>query len=142
MGHPGRNRLDGPCCQVDRNDGGTGIRFELEIDRAVVDLEPPPPAIGGSVSAPQGVRQRVLIPGACTSEHNEVLGKLGAIAEWAVDRRSHLAGAPVGVEDPWSWLEGRTVTDVLIVKAGQLRHPIALAVGVEPDDRPDHSSIR
>lgn len=114
------------------------VRFELEVDRAVVDPEPTPPPLWGAVGAQQAGGQGVLVPGSGLSEDGQILGKLGAIAERAFDGRTDVSGATVCVEHPCSILERRLVADVLAVVAGKVRYPISVAVDGEVDDGSDH----
>lgn len=117
------------------------LGFELEVDLTFDDVQSPPPPARGSVGALETVGKRVLVPGAGLPDETEAVREFGTVAERTVDGGPHAAGPSVGVEHPWSRLERGSVTDVLVVEARQLRHPVTVAVGVETDNRADHRPV-
>jgi hypothetical protein len=83
----------------------------------------------------------VLVPRARSSDHHQAVGKLGAVAEGALNTGTEATGPPHRIHDPGPLLERRAVADVLVVEAGQLRHPVPDVVRMEPDDRADHPPV-
>ena len=79
------------------------------------------------------VREAGRLPGPGGSPARHVL-----LTEPALDRRSEPALPALGVEHPWSQLEGRLVTHVSPVPAGKLGYPQAVFVLKEADDRTLH----
>ena len=138
---PRGNGLVRTCVEVPHRAGWCVARFELEVDRTVLYQEPTPPAFRGAVGAEQVAGHGILVPRAGSAEDRQALGELGSVAEGTLDVRTDVRDAPGGIEHPRSLLERRAVANVLAVVAGQLRHPVSVAVGVEADDGADHRPL-
>lgn len=121
-----------------RRDDAASVGFELEVDRTFEHSQVTPSAFSGAVTSQQACRQCVLVERAGSSQDRETFREVKAVAPGAVDGRTKVGGPPISIEHPSSLLERRPVTDMLVVVAGQLRHPLIVAVTEEADDGPDH----
>ena len=61
------------------------------------------------------------------------------LAEGALERRSELLSPAFRLQDPGPQIEGRLMTHVLLVSAGELGYPVAVFVLVVADDRLLHA---
>lgn len=65
--------------------------------------------------------------------------KLGSVAQRAIERHAEAIGPPIGAHHPWPVLKRRTVTNMLIMPAGEFGDPLALVVLVVAADRAFHT---
>lgn len=101
-----------------------------------------PPPVGNAVGPQQGPGHGDLVPGTDSSDHGEAVGELGAVAERTLDCGPDVTGPRPGIGDPSPLLKRRMVADVLVVEAGQFRHPLSGVVGMEGNDGADHRRTR
>lgn len=131
MRHAGRNGLRRTGGEDDvRRWRGLGPKPEF----ARLDADPPPRAGSDPVGSPQTKRRGQLIPCVGDTDDAEVLGQLEAIAQDAVKGGPHPLVSRQRIEHPGRQPERRIVTNVLPMKADQLRHPVTRIILYEPDD--------
>jgi hypothetical protein len=109
-------------------DGRRGGRPEPQA--APLDPYATPGPAAQPVSPPQSRRQCAFIP-LRRAHRPHRLGKLGPIAQRAVEAATHPGLAAGRIQYPVPPLEGGTVPDVLVVAAFQFGHPVADVVGVK-----------
>ena len=137
MGAPGWYGLMRPGLKV-RHCAVGPAGLKLEVDSASADLELAPLTAGSLVGVAERDGKRFLVPRAEPVENGKAGGEFGTVTQRTIDGRADAPGAPHRVVDPRPGLERWTVTDVLVVVAGEFGYPVACEVSVECDDGADH----
>ena len=115
-------------------------RIEIDVDARTAphDPEQSPPTRRHGVGSPQPWWQCLGIERTGRPHDPEVAGKLGAIAQRAVQLAAD-ALAPLDiVEHPGPLVKRRPVADVLAVEARQVGDPITIVILAEGDDASTH----
>lgn len=134
---PGRNplRSEGAHHDVDGRLTGAG-----EAQLSLADPEPSPRPLTDPVRPEQCRRDRVLIPLRARTEEPETVRSLRSFARAARQGGTDSRPAASLLQYPLPHLEGRTVSDVLMVTTTELGDPVAHRVDVESGDRTFHPS--
>jgi hypothetical protein len=138
MRHLGWDRLDLPGGE----DSLGSVLGQRQGDLAFVDCQEAPGARADAMSPEESGRKAVLVEWTEPAYRGESLGKLGALAQRTIDRRTEMLCPPGFGQHPRTWPQGRLVADVLIVQTGQFGDPIPLVVSVKTDNGPPHGAPR
>lgn len=137
--HLGRDRL-----------GRTGSELDLEGRLArhreaqppLVHHDPPPTASAEAMRTAEASRHGLCVPTGAGADKTQTVGRFGPIAKRAGEQGPEPGRASRVVGHPGSKLERGTVTDMLAVATGELRHPVPHVVLVVAGDRTLHRDER
>ncbi len=135
----GRDRLGRAGSELDLE--GRLARHR-EAQPPLVHHDPPPRASAEAVRTAQPSRHGLSVPLGAGADKTQTVGRFGPIAKRAAEQRPEPGLPSRVVGHPGSELERGTVTDMLAVATGELRHPVALVVLVVADDRTFHCDQR
>jgi hypothetical protein len=105
---------------------------------AVVYNDASPRTRADAVGVQQGRRHGALVPLRAGANQADIFRQLGSVAQRTLQQRPKPLVPSLVLHHPRVRLERRSVTDVLIMTAGKLSHPVALVISPEAGDSTLH----